>query len=332
MSGQTGRNEPCPCGSGSKYKRCCLARDEAAARQTRLDEDDAPDGVGSLAEGDESPENRAEMRNRENVPHGVSPIPYSDDGDPEEAGRVPIEGAIIIDFDQMRKRHRQQGGSCALCGADVTRSNVGSHLMACAPAHDLARGPSEGLAAIRVTSPGLPAYWLDVEVRREARLEGLDQFLRRHWLECCGHLSRFRIGDRDFFSRGYEFDRSPAGAGRGPARMSTRFRDVGPGVGERFAYEYDFGSTTSLDLRITGERTGRPGRQAVRLLARNTPPVWPCAVCGERAAYVCQMCLGERDAAFVCERHRAQHGCEEEGFLPVVNSPRMGVCGYAGDS
>jgi hypothetical protein len=28
---KTGRNDPCPCGSGQKYKRCCLPRDEAAA-------------------------------------------------------------------------------------------------------------------------------------------------------------------------------------------------------------------------------------------------------------------------------------------------------------
>ena len=27
---KTGRNNPCPCGSGKKYKQCCLARDEAA--------------------------------------------------------------------------------------------------------------------------------------------------------------------------------------------------------------------------------------------------------------------------------------------------------------
>jgi tetratricopeptide (TPR) repeat protein len=31
----TGRNEPCPCGSGKKYKKCCLERDEALARQNR---------------------------------------------------------------------------------------------------------------------------------------------------------------------------------------------------------------------------------------------------------------------------------------------------------
>jgi len=29
------RNEPCPCGSGSKYKRCCLVRSDAIARELR---------------------------------------------------------------------------------------------------------------------------------------------------------------------------------------------------------------------------------------------------------------------------------------------------------
>jgi hypothetical protein len=30
-----GRNEPCHCGSGKKYKQCCLVKDEAAARKAR---------------------------------------------------------------------------------------------------------------------------------------------------------------------------------------------------------------------------------------------------------------------------------------------------------
>ena len=29
------RNQPCPCGSGIKYKRCCLASLEAVARELR---------------------------------------------------------------------------------------------------------------------------------------------------------------------------------------------------------------------------------------------------------------------------------------------------------
>src|SRR3972149_10668940 len=31
MMNRAGRNDPCPCGSGKKYKRCCLQRVEAAA-------------------------------------------------------------------------------------------------------------------------------------------------------------------------------------------------------------------------------------------------------------------------------------------------------------
>ena len=30
---KTGRNDPCPCGSGKKYKNCCLTKDEAAERE-----------------------------------------------------------------------------------------------------------------------------------------------------------------------------------------------------------------------------------------------------------------------------------------------------------
>ena len=29
-----GRNEPCPCGSGKKYKRCCMGQDKTASQNT----------------------------------------------------------------------------------------------------------------------------------------------------------------------------------------------------------------------------------------------------------------------------------------------------------
>jgi tetratricopeptide (TPR) repeat protein len=38
-----GRNDPCPCGSGKKYKRCCLEKDEAAQRKL------APATTGAVA-------------------------------------------------------------------------------------------------------------------------------------------------------------------------------------------------------------------------------------------------------------------------------------------
>ena len=37
MSG-LGRNDSCHCGSGKKYKQCCLEKDEAAARTARAEE------------------------------------------------------------------------------------------------------------------------------------------------------------------------------------------------------------------------------------------------------------------------------------------------------
>jgi uncharacterized protein YchJ len=32
-TGKVGRNDPCPCGSGQKFKKCCLWRVESAKRQ-----------------------------------------------------------------------------------------------------------------------------------------------------------------------------------------------------------------------------------------------------------------------------------------------------------
>jgi tetratricopeptide (TPR) repeat protein len=45
-----GRNDLCPCGSGKKYKKCCLASDEAAARAARpVQQAAAPARRASLA-------------------------------------------------------------------------------------------------------------------------------------------------------------------------------------------------------------------------------------------------------------------------------------------
>jgi hypothetical protein len=208
----------------------------------------------------------------------------------------------------------------------VTRDRVNGHLAECAPAHDVPTAVAQPLVLLRAISPGMQAYWLDVEARLDAKLEALDAFLRRVWLECCGHLSVFRIGGVDYFSRGYELGFARGlGGGTVERSMNVRLRDALPLSGRGFEYEYDFGSTTNLELRVTGERSGSPGRSAVRLLARNAPPASACAVCGEPATLVCAFCLQEAADAFVCAKHRGQHRCgEDEAFLPVVNSPLMG--------
>jgi len=241
-----------------------------------------------------------------------------------------------IDLDALLKTHRSQGGTCELCGAALTRRGAVRHLEHCAPAHDKARGPEQTIIQLRVTAPGAPAYWLDLEVRDDARLEVLDGFLRRTWLECCGHLSQFRTATTEYYSAGYEFGLqlvNPFGSmerSRLERRMTARLREALPETGERVQYEYDFGSTTRLVISVGRERRGRIGGRAVRLLARNDTPLWPCEVCQKPAVSVCASCWSSGEYAAVCRAHQASHNCDEPSFLPVVNSPRMGVCGYAG--
>lgn len=48
-----GRNQPCPCGSGKKYKHCCLAKDEEAERASRAQQASA--AQPSMPPEDEAP-------------------------------------------------------------------------------------------------------------------------------------------------------------------------------------------------------------------------------------------------------------------------------------
>ena len=56
-------------------------------------------------------------------------------------------------------------------------------------------------------------------------------------------------------------------------------------------------------------------------------------LCGESeapATVVCPYCNDSDDRLF-CDTHADAHeNANEEIYLPVVNSPRMGVCGYTG--
>jgi hypothetical protein len=118
-------------------------------------------------------------------------------------------------------------------------------------------------------------------------------------------------------------------------------RDMGYKLGEllkpgmKFDHEYDFGSTTELRLKVVGEREGyrpaasenRPG--LIEILSRNDAPKIMCDECGKkRAVQVCTYCLYQEKAWF-CASCAKKHE-HQEAFLPVTNSPRVGVCGYCG--
>lgn len=245
------------------------------------------------------------------------------------AGVAAAAGEPAFALDGALEAHRRQKGTCELCGAEITSAGAGRHVAACAPRYDAASGPHRELIHVRVTAPGITGYWLDVEVRADTKLSALDDFLRGIWLECCGHLSCFEIGGVVYASQPYD---DPLGGMFGRSRQRGLNAPMGKamaGAGDHFTYEYDYGSTTRLRLVVRGTRRASVGREAVRLLARNQPLQRPCGICGAPAASVCMDCLHESANPFVCAAHAREHPCADgSGLKPVVNSPRMGVCGY----
>ncbi|MBI4876725.1 MAG: hypothetical protein HY822_18980 [Acidobacteria bacterium] len=166
------------------------------------------------------------------------------------------------------------------------------------------------------------AYWMHLAVPMEAHLGIVDAFLRQIWLECCGHLSAFTIQGRRYASAPMaDFQESGMGV-----RLS---RLLQPGM--VFSYEYDYGSTTALSLKVLAVRARATDRGAVELLARNDAPMAACDQCGSQpATMVCTECASEDQGGWLCEPCADGHDCGTEMCLPVVNSPRVGVCGYTG--
>jgi hypothetical protein len=201
-------------------------------------------------------------------------------------------------------------GFCALCGLRATKTRMMAHLETCVAAHDEI-GQPQPLVVLRFAAAGAPRYWLVIEAKANAQLRHVDALLRQLWLECCGHMSAFRLGRREL-------------------AMTTATAIAFARAASKVEYEYDFGSTTALTGELVCNRQGSIGRASVRLLARNEPLGWPCGDCKAPASVVCPYCIDSDDGLF-CDAHAEMHEhAGEEVYLPVVNSPRMGVCAYSG--
>lgn len=345
-------------------------------------------------------------------------------------------------------------GTCHFCKGEFDKGKMTQHLKYCKQrmanlkAETSAGAEKTKLFHLVVEGRDLPMYWMHLEMPTSATLEDLDEFLRDTWLECCGHLSEFKIGkvsyssqteDEDMFwefgEEGEEEEeddedesdedesedsglipipdeveaeladlplselaekviemlsaelqtdladlppaeiearvtelmtarlQSESGTPLSPEEqslvaMAARFlqpsllfelasgafdeqdMDIELGkvlkVGRKFSHEYDFGSTTELTLRVVGEREGVVAEDedgdplAVLVMARNEPPVIPCKVCGEPATKIASGYFYAADGAYCDACAKKSDEYDDDEMLPVVNSPRTGVCGYTG--
>ncbi len=207
--------------------------------------------------------------------------------------------------------------NCLLCNGKYTRTGMTRHLRSCLPKSlkNQAKEREKKVQPffhIQVTGKYSPDYWLHLKVNSSSRLGTLDQFLRHIWLECCGHMSAFRYG-------------------RNELEMGRRFKDVLES-GMELLHEYDFGTTTELLIKVLGEYQGSMAKnKPVEILARNKAPEIPCDECGKSpAVQICTECQWE-GVGWLCQDCVGGHECDKEMLLPVVNSPRTGVCGYTGE-
>jgi len=212
----------------------------------------------------------------------------------------------------------QLNGTCSLCKATISKKEAQKHLQSCLQKtgkNTKVPGkpkPPVRLFHLTVEGYGLSGdlYWMHLKALGSATFRDLDMFLRDTWLECCGHMSAF-------FADEEEID------------MHERLADVlEPGV--RLPYEYDFGSTTGLLLTVISEFAGNVKKGKVEILARNEAPQIKCNQCQKPATIICTDCIYEDNQGWLCDDCARKHDCDEEMFLPVVNSPRTGVCAYAG--
>ena len=70
-------------------------------------------------------------------------------------------------------------------------------------------------------------------------------------------------------------------------------------------------------------------RRYVYELFEDNAPLWDCG--RKKATLICTQCSWSGEG-WLCDLCAQSHECDEEMFLPVVNSPRTGECGYTGHS
>jgi ribosomal protein L37AE/L43A/uncharacterized protein YjhX (UPF0386 family) len=224
----------------------------------------------------------------------------------------------------MEKKERKisaPDGKCNFCGNNYSIQRISGHLKKCDEKNkrDQVLSQNQKLKSSRIFHMlirGGYFYWLHIEAKADATLYELDSFLRDIWVECCMHLSLFRIDDNYYAYSPME--------GYDEYSMAVELnKALKPRM--KFDYEYDFGSTTYLKLKVLGERTGKLDKEEIRLLARNNAPEILCSHCDQLATDICVEC-----SEWICRSCLKKHKCDEDMLLPVINSPRAGVCGYTG--
>ena len=157
------------------------------------------------------------------------------------------------------------------------RTGIAKHLQTCKKRVDLYEKAKKTEKYFELLLYGAynKDYWLIIQIKENATLDDLDRFIRDIWVECCGHLSVFEID-------GVSYEREPDddfGWGE-PAKSTNHTLKQVLTTGMIFNYEYDFGSTTEIMVKVLDHYSAQKQNEKVVILSRNNPPEFACSICG----------------------------------------------------
>ena len=208
-------------------------------------------------------------------------------------------------------------GICMVCGKELPVQDMQAHIAECIESIAVPDGEENML--LRIVGRDDPEYWMYIALKKDAQLAQLDKFLRDVWVDCCDHLSVFTAGGKEYYS-------SHAREMEGHS-MKLRLFEKNPDC-TQLLYEYDFGTPTRLQIDVIGSFKAEKRHKKAIQLARNIQPQYSCIVCGAKAAYVSsRMDESIADSAY-CEACGFDNEEIKSTLLPIVNSPRSGMCGY----
>ncbi len=172
-------------------------------------------------------------------------------------------------YSDTRFRRKKTGSS--------QRTGIAKHLQTCKKRVDLYKKAEKTEKYFELLLYGAynKDYWLIIQIKENATLDNLDRFIRDIWVECCGHLSVFEID-------GVSYEREPDddfGWGE-PAKSTNHTLKQVLTTGMIFNYEYDFGSTTEIMVKVLDHYSAQKQNEKVVILSRNNPPEFACSICG----------------------------------------------------
>lgn len=162
----TGRNDPCPCGSGRKYKRCCSAKDRASAAVRLVPEEgDAKGPMDPAVAPSPGAAWEADL-----VP---LPITFGDDADARPAGLLVVADGFVLHHD-LHERPPADPGDVADLLAQAIRA--AAERVGAPPSRVLVRHAAVASALRDAALPGEP----QVTVSRLLELDAAASALISH--------------------------------------------------------------------------------------------------------------------------------------------------------